>query len=180
MMLKDSLGRQMLEIMERTISRSGKAWEILGAPRGQTKPDLNGPDSVCLSCLSHNPGKSNTKMSKCYFYRHVCNVNTCQVLNTCSLYSDYLSCDLLILYELLHFRLCSGFITLKMSFIVGDDDVERRWTYQQIYSPFLCREFGGCYFFSVQYFFFTIIFSVFKFDIVSCSFSNFLWNALVL
>lgn len=42
---------------------------------------------------------------------------------THSLYSDYLSCDLLILHELLRLRLCSGLITLKISFKVGDDNV---------------------------------------------------------
>lgn len=125
MKLLDSLGRQInIRDMERTISRRGKTWEILGAPSQHRKSDPNGPDAVCLLCPSHNPGKSNAKTSKCYFYRRICNVNICQVLNTYSLYSDYLSCDLLIPYELLHFRLCSGFITLKISFVVGDDDVE--------------------------------------------------------
>ena len=110
--------------IERAISRSGKTRKVLGAPSQQIESDADCPDTGCLSSPGLNPGKSNAKMSKCYFYRHICNVNTCQVLNTYSLCSDYLSCDLLILYELLHFRLCSGFITSKTSFIVGDDNIE--------------------------------------------------------
>lgn len=100
-----------IEIMENTISRSVKTWEILGAPSQQVKSNLNGPDTVCLSCPSHNLGKSNATTSKCCFYRNIFNVNTCQVLNT--LYSDYLPCDLSIPYECLHFRLCSGCIAEK-------------------------------------------------------------------
>lgn len=113
MRLRDSLGWQILEIMERTISRSGKTWETLGAPSQQAKSYPNGPDTVCLSCPSHNLVKSNAKTSKCCFYRNIFNVNTCQVLNTSSLYGDYLHCDLSISYEGLHFRLWSGFIAEK-------------------------------------------------------------------
>lgn len=35
-------------------------------------------------------------------------------------------------------------------------------------------------FFCLVIFFFTVTFSIFKFDVVSCTFSNCLWNALVL
>lgn len=110
MRLRGGLGCQILEIMERTISRSGKTPEIHRAASQPAKSSPSGPDTICLLCPSHNLMKWNTKTSKCFFYR---NIFTCQVLNTSSLYSDYLPCDLSIPYECLHFRLCCGFIPEK-------------------------------------------------------------------
>lgn len=40
MRLRGSLGWQILEIMERTVSRSGKTWEILGAPSHQSPTQM--------------------------------------------------------------------------------------------------------------------------------------------
>lgn len=112
----------MLEIMKVQFQDLERPGKILGAPSQQTKSNPNGPDTVCLSCLSHNLVKSNAKTSKCCFYRNIFNVNTCNVLNTSSLYINYFPCDLSIPYECLHFRQCSGFIAEKNSFIVVNDD----------------------------------------------------------
>lgn len=48
MRLKVKPGKTNITDLERTVSGSGKTWEILGAPSRQTESDPDGPDTVCF------------------------------------------------------------------------------------------------------------------------------------